>query len=220
MNNVIKTDMLTQAFELYEEKLAFSYASGESFNTSSNFDKRIKKMIKSQTNVFHRVTLTKARRVVLVAAILAAMLAASLSVEAIREKIFSFFITSGQQVDVVEYDNSSTAFSEFKACKPSYITEGYILSDSGSDDSSAYFYYTKGGNYLSIEQFKSDEYKSAVDAEFKTSTEENIDGVNYIVKTSDDGMTMLIFNKYECVFEIVGFESKDELLKVAKGVEQ
>ncbi len=218
MNNVINTDMLTQAFELYEEKLALGYASGESFTPSRDFDKKMNKMIKSQTNFYHRATLTKTRRVILVAAIIATLLAASLCVDAIREKIFSFFITSGQHLDVVEYDTGGSYQSAFSALKPSYIPKGYTLEDKGSDKQSAYYYYTKGDNYLSIEQFAAGEYKSAVDAEFKTSTEESVEGVKYIVKTSDDGMTMLIFDKNESVFEIVGFEPKSELLKVAASI--
>lgn len=218
MNNVINADMLTQAFELYEEKLALGYASGESFTPSQDFDKKMNKMIKSQTSLYHRATLTKTRRVILVAAILVTVLTASLCVDAVREKIFSFFITSGRQVDVVEYDTGSSYQSAFEALKPAYIPKGYTLEDKGSDEQSAYFYYTKGDNYLSIEQFAASEYKSAVDAEFKTATEESIDGVKYIVKTSDDGMTMLIFDKNESVFEIVGFEPKSELLKVAASI--
>jgi len=220
MDRVIDKAMLTQAFDVYEASLAAEYARYESFEPSRKFYKRINKLIKSRTNIYHKLTLTKARRALVVAAIIVTLIAASLSVDAVREKIFSFFITGVGEVDVIEYggnngDVNPPAYTSEAA--PSYLPEGYTLTDTQTTDESVLLYYENGGDYLTIEKFKKQSYKSAVDAEFKTSTRENYNGTDYIVKT-DGEMTMLIWEDDYNVFEAVGFVGTDELLKTAASV--
>lgn len=219
MNKVIDNNLLSQAFGLYEDELSAKYDESNSFEPSDSFNKKMLKLIKSETSVYHRVTLTRARRVLLVAAIITAVLAASLSVGAIRERIFSFFITSGSEVDYVEYDSDApiSAASVENAMSPSYLPDGYVLKDSRNDRESAYLYYEKGDDYISIQQFTKDGYTSAMDAEFNTTTKENYDGIDFIIKI-DDEMTLLIWERDGYVFEAVGFVGTDELLRTAASV--
>ena len=148
------------------------------------------------------------------------IMAATLSVEAIREKIFSFFITIEENYSVLEHspdDNNFYHFQIEKVLKPSYIPEGYELSDSRDDTRSSYICYTKDDDYLTIEQFIASDYKSASDIEFKTMTRKDYDGTDYIVKTDED-MTMLIWERDGYVFEAVGYVGSDEMLKIAASV--
>ena len=217
MNNVITKDMLESAFALYADNLAESYAGAE-FTPSSDFERKMNKLIKSETSLYHRITMTKARKALAVAAIIAALLAASLSVTAIREKLFSFFITRGDQTDVIEYDDavvSDYKTSIKKVLTPAYVPEGYKLEDGGSDELSAYSLYSDGENYISVEQFVKSEYRSASDGEYELKKEENIGGTDFIVRSSDDGAVLLVWEKDGYVFELVGFAGEDELIKTA-----
>lgn len=220
MNKVIDSAVLSQAFELYENKRADEYAGSECFEPSKKFDKKIRKLIKSRTNIYHRVTLTKARKVMLAAAIIAAIMAASLSVDAIREKIFSFFVTGNEDYNIIEHlpDRETYPFRIDRVFAPSYIPEGYSLKESSNDENSAYLCYTKGDDYLTVEQFVVSDYYSASDIEFQTYTWEDYEGINFIIKTDDD-MTMLIWERDGYVFEAVGYVGVDEMLKTAASVE-
>ncbi len=211
--------MLYQAFGLYEDKLTAKYAESECFEPSKQFEKKMRKLIKSQTNIYHRATLTKARRVMIAAALIVVIMAASLSVDAIREKIFSFFITSGENYSFIEYSPNSSSYPSMieKVYTPSHIPEGYKLSDSQSDSRSSSLCYSKGDDYLTIEQFLVSDYRSASDIEFKTTAKENYKGINFIIKTDDD-MTMLIWERDGYAFEAVGYVGVDEMLKTAVSV--
>ena len=220
MNKAIDNNLLSQAFGVYEEKLSTQYSEESSFEPSDNFNKDMQKLIKSQTNIYHKATLTKTRRVIIAAAIIVTIMAATLSVEAIRVKIFSFFITIEENYSVLEHspdDNNFYHFQIEKVLKPSYIPEGYELSDSRDDTRSSYICYTKDDDYLTIEQFIASDYKSASDIEFKTMTRKDYDGTDYIVKTDED-MTMLIWERDGYVFEAVGYVGSDEMLKIAASV--
>ena len=220
MNKAIDSNLLSQAFGEYEKKLSTQYSEESSFEPSEKFNKDMQKLIKSQTNIYHKATLTKSRRILVAAALIVMIMAASLSVEAIREKIFSFFITSGENYSILEHSPDDTNFYHpqlEKVLKPSYIPEGYELSESRDDTSSSYICYIKDDDYLTIEQFTASDYKSASDIEFKTMTREDYEGTDYIIKTDED-MTMLIWERDGYVFEAVGYEGTDEILKVAASV--
>lgn len=220
MNKTIDNALLFEAFGLYEEKLSARYSGAECFEPSEKFNQKMRKLIKSQSSFYHRATLTRARRAMLAAAIIITLAAASLSVGAIRERIFSFFVTSGSEVDVIEYNNNpDTVYPSTieNAMTPSYLPDGYTLSQKQSSENNSFMYYEKGDDYLTIEQFTKDNYRSATDAEYKTTTRENYEGTDYIIKTDED-MTLLIWERDGYVFEAVGYVATDELLKVAASV--
>lgn len=220
MDNVINRDTLVRAFELYSGSLAESYPEAV-FEPSEKFERQMRKLIKSEKSVYHRLTLTKARRALAIAAVIAALLAATMSVSAIRERIFSFFVTRGPQVDVTEYaeENAPSAAAKLdKTLEPAYLPEGYALEDSSADEESSYLLYSDGESFITIEQFAKSAYKSATDGEYKTEKRVAFDGVEYIVRTSDDGATLLVWEKGDCVFELLGFISEDELIKTASSL--
>ena len=165
MDNAINLDMLTEAFEIYEQNLAAEIPKAD-FEPSKDFERKI------------------------------------------------------NQIDVTEYDTEQASYpTELeRQLKPDYLPEGYSLEDSSFEDNSAYLLYTKGDDYLTIEQFVKSEYKSATDGEYKTEKKLTEDGTEFIVRTSDDGSVMLVFDKDGYVFELVGFESEDELVKTASSL--
>ena len=207
MNKAIDNNLLTKAFGVYEEKLSTQYSEVTGFEPSEKFNKNMQKLIKSQTNVYYKATLTKTRRIMIAAALIVTIMAASL--------------TSGREVNVIEYDASASDYQGFieNVFKPSYIPDGYTLTDEQKEEFSSLLSYTKGDDFLTIEQFTKNAYKSASDAEYKTEAKENYEGIDFIIKTDED-MTMLIWERDGYVFEAVGYVGCDEMLKIAASVKQ
>jgi hypothetical protein len=217
MDNVIKTDMLKKALEIYENKQLDSLEE-KPFDTTSEFDAKMRRLIESQNSVYKRITLTKTRKVL--AAMVAAMiiLVSALSVGAIRDKIFSFFVNHGK-VKIIEYDTENS--KEYpKTLKKLYalsaVPDGYKLTDSGTENDHLFRIYTKGDNYLSFEQFTKESYKSATDIEFIG--KENYKGIGYVVQNDGD-TTVLTWEKDGYVFELAGFLDKNEMLSLARSAE-
>ena len=213
MDNVISNETLIKALEIYENKMLSSVDERE-FETSEKFEKKMRTLLRAQTSVYRRVTLTKTRKVITAFAAALMILVSALSVGAIRETILSFFVERGD-VRVIEYNTENgkdypKALNKLYAL--SYLPKGYKLTDSGSDSLHSYMVYTRGDDFLSLEQFTKDSYKSASDLE--TMEKEVYEGVSFVVQQSDDS-TVLIWEKDGYVFEMTGFEEKVELFKAA-----
>lgn len=220
MDNIINNETLKRAVELYEQKRLSEYDKLESFTPSENFEKNMNKLIKSQSNYYYKLTRTKVRKVVTVFAAAVVIIASMMSVTAIRETILGFFILHTSEVDVIKYGNQGSYPETIKsAFTPSYIPKGYTLEDKTSDSTSRELYYVKGDNYIDFQQFTKGEYSSASDGEFSAPEKINDNGQNYIIRTSDDNTVMLVWEKSGYVFEMTGFESKEEMFKIARSIE-
>lgn len=223
MDKVISNKMLIEALELYENKRLSEYEEKD-FIPSEKFEKKMRKLIKSQTNYYYKATRTRARKVsaILVAAVV--LLASAMSVTAIRETILGFFVSHENEVDVIEYNNEASAsYPETieKAYGLSYLPKGCELEDKTSGKESCEEYYVlENGNYIDFQQFTKGEYSSASDGEFTAPKKLSCNGQDYIIRTSDENMIMLVWEKYGYVFELIGFEDKDEMLKIAESVKE
>lgn len=213
MDNVITREMLCGALEIYENEMLESL-NEESFETSKEFEKKMQSLLKSRDSLYHRLTLTKARKVITAFAAALVVLLCALSVGAIRESILSFFVDRGN-VKVIEYnteDSSDYPRVIGSTYTPGYLPQGYALSDSSSDDLRSYKLYVNGEDFLSIEQFTKSSYKSAFDLD--TMEKESYQGIDFVVQTSSDS-TVLIWEMDGYVFEMTGFIDKSELFKAA-----
>ena len=105
MDNVISNETLIKALEIYENKMLSSVDERE-FETSEKFEKKMRTLLRAQTSVYRRVTLTKTRKVITAFAAALIILVSALSVGAIRETILSFFVERGD-VRVIEYNTEN-----------------------------------------------------------------------------------------------------------------
>lgn len=217
MNNTVSEEVLVNGLELYINNRFAMYNKSQEYIPSEAFEKRMQKLIKSQNNVYHKVTLTNVRKAVVVFAAAVALLASALSVTAIREKVLEFFITSESGVKVIEYDTKSADYPKTikSFYSPSYIPAGYKLEDKSSDDISAEYYYVSGDKYIDFQQFTKDEYSSASDEDFSAPKNVNRNGQDYILRTANDTV-MLVWEKNGYVFEMTGFEELNEMYKIAE----
>lgn len=221
MDNILNNETLKKAVELYAKKRLDDYDKLESFTPSESFENKMKRLIKSQSNYYYKLTRTKVRKAVSVFAAAAIIIASMMSVTAIRETILGFFISHTSEADVIEYNNDNGAsYPKTISTKfmPSYIPNGYKLEDKTSDSTSSEFYYVKGEDFIDFQQFTKGEYSSASDGEFSAPEKITDNGQDYIIRNSDDNTILLVWEKSGYVFELTGFENKEEMLKIARSV--
>ncbi len=219
MEKIITDELLTDALKIYEANM-LSNLPQHDIIPSKKFERRMERMIKSQSGIYYRMTCTRARRAIAIAAAVAILIASVMSVGAVREAIFNFFVSRSANVDYIEYNTEAESYPAELSSKysPEYIPEGYELSDEYSDATTALELYTCGDNYLKIQQFVKGVYVAASDNEFSQIKTRSKDGADYIIRTDGDGAYMIVFEKYGYVFELVGFLPEDEMLKIAGSI--
>lgn len=219
MENLISNETLINALEIYENNRLNEYKLSD-FTPSKEFEKKMEKLIKSEKNYYYKVTRTNARKTFAILAAAIALLASAMSVTAIRESILGFFISGGNNVNIIEYNKEkSESYPKKIEIKYGldYMPEGYKLEDITSDKTMYEEYYAKGDDYIDFQQFTKNAYYSASDSEFSAIKKQSYNGNEYIIRKSED-MIMLVWEKNGYVFELTGFESKGEMFKIAESV--
>ena len=219
MEKILDNKTLVRALEIYEGK-RLGDVETIAFEPSKSFEKRMERLIKSQSNVYYKATLTKARKVIVIAAAISVLIASLMSVSAVRERILGFFISHNENYEITSYDETAdspeTIERQFSLGESDY-PEGYKLGELVADGSSVSMTLINGADYITIEQFTKKSYVSASDREFDAVRTVNLDGTNYIVRTMDDAV-QLVWEKDGYVFEAVGFIPEADMLNLASGV--
>lgn len=219
MEKALNNELLIKALEIYENKRLGEYEE-KAFTPSRDFEKKMEKLLKSETNYYYKATRTPKRKVLAAVVAAAVIMTSALSVTAIRESILGFFISRTPQVDVIEYGNGKSAKSPEtleSIFSVSYVPEGFKLEEKSKTSAAYEEYYTKGESYIDFQQFTKKSYSSASDSEFSAVKKIEKNGVSYIIRTYED-MTMLVWEKDGYVFELTGFEKDDEMFKIAASV--
>ena len=222
MEKTLDRNTLIKALEIYENSWLDTVSEDAAFEPSENFDRKMKRLIKSQNNVYYKATLTRARKVLVIAAAISVLIASLMSVSAVREKVLGFFISHENTYEVTEYDNSDQSDSPGTierrfTLNPADFPEGYELSETAADDESVMMTLENGDSFITIEQFTKKSYVSASDSDFDAVRTVSFNGTDYIVRTSDDTV-MLVWERGGYVFEAVGFIGEDDMLKLASDV--
>jgi hypothetical protein len=183
-------NILRQAFQEYmEEKLDSNIYRDESFSTSKSFEKKMSKMIKSEHNVYHKMTLTKARKALCVAIAIIILLLSSLSVGAVRDFIANFYIQhfdTHNTLTAMLDDNENYPTKIEKVYKLSSIPKGYELSYEDITDNDVSYLYSnsEGKNMLFTQDIKSI-FDIDIDNEYSNATAEVYQGQLYFVNVFD-----------------------------------
>jgi hypothetical protein len=186
----MEDNILRQAFqEFMEEKLDSRIYSDESFSTSASFEKKMSKMIKSEHNVYHKMTLTKARKALCIAIAIIILLLSSLSVGAVRDFIANFYIQyfdTHNTLTAMLDDNENYPTTLEKTYRLGYIPDGYELSDEDITENDASYLYSnsEGKNMLFTQNTKSI-FNIDIDNEYSNATTEVYQGQLYFVNVFD-----------------------------------
>ena len=188
---------------------------------SSEFDKKMKKIIKKTKIKYISIDKFRVRRSIVAASLLIVIAAASMSVEALRlpvirltEKIYTEFseilFNNEENIDVPEYIEDVYV--------PAYMTEGYTLLEESNDMKLMHFmvYANEKDQHIMVDQFTLS-VSMAVDTEGITTEEITIKGMNGIIY-SKNGLTTIIVNDNNYVHMVSGYESREEIIKIAESL--
>lgn len=99
---LLDDELLKDAVSIYQDRyFAKTEFNENEFETSSSFDNKITKMIKSEHSLYHRMTLTNARKVMCVFVAILMLIVSSLGVGATKNIFGGFYITPGVGNDQV-----------------------------------------------------------------------------------------------------------------------
>lgn len=210
----------TAVREYAEDRFAGSRYRDDEFVFSEKFEEKMSKMLKSEHSVFHRLTLTQARKAMCIAAIIAATLLASLSVEAGRDTIANFFLRVTQGYDTIEVNNeqnSSYPAKIEKRYKLSALPKEYALIDEAVSEDSVLLTYSDGEDEFTFDQYTKADYEADIDNENSVNSEVTYNGQKYMLSVmdfDDNNSVDVIWDNGEYVFMASGSFSKEKMLEI------
>ncbi|MCR5652750.1 MAG: DUF4367 domain-containing protein [Ruminococcus sp.] len=203
-----------------EERLSGTLYNEDEFIFSNEFEKKMKKMLKSEHNFYHKVTLTRARKAICLAAIIIAALFASLSVEAGRSTIANFLLQGSNGYDTIIVNNEGETTYPLKIEKRFVLTalpKEYELADESVSDDSVLLTYSDGINEFTFDQYTKADYEADIDNENSENTEVVYNGQKYLVSVMESEeyiSTDIIWDNGEYVFMACGAFPKDKMLRI------
>ena len=181
----------------------------DEFKTSKSFDKKMEKMIKSQHSVYHKLTLTKARKVLCIAEILVVLLLSSLSVGATRDFVSDFFAKHHKHPDRIE-----------ELYQPPYIPEEYKDFSGGLREDKRVLtidYFSKD-DMIMFSQFTVEAFESSVESEYTNQAPEVYEEKEFYVKEHNDGSYTIVWEDYGYVFSLMADLPKDTMLNLCNSL--
>lgn len=176
---------------------------------SPAFERKMKRLTAHvRNNRYHR--LTRGAKVLLVAAVL--LLLASITVVAARQ--FGFTLLDFGDHSELDMEQHTAVNDGNLVC--GYIPEGFVLTDEAQTRSDVYrlFCKTKNEYFEVIKYFSYSTF--GVDTEFKEPKEIEHNGITYTVVSTEDSPDVLwIDSATNCLYEVSGNISEEELLKIA-----
>ena len=192
----------------------------EYHNFSAEFERRMKRLIKKANIKYININKFRIRRSIAAASIIIIMAAASMHVEAVRlpvirltEKIYTEF----SEILFNNEENIEVPETIEDVYVPAYIPEGYTLKEEEDMRLMHFFVYTnEREQIIYVDQFTLG-VSMAVDTEGITTEEITINGMNGIIY-SKRGLTTIIVNDNSYVHMISGYESREEIIKIAESL--
>lgn len=216
-------NVLREALEIYSQECADSLPNEDELEKhifSEIFEKKMMKLIKLQKKSYYQYINTVGKRVAsIVVVFILCLFITVFSVKALREPFINFVVETYEKFTsiFVEKDTPDENI-EFKVMTPQYIPEGYVAEElindktmyirrySHSDD--IYFIYTQ--NFY-------DELQAIIDTEniaYEKVQINSLEGICY----ENKGMNCLVFNDGIYTFNLSGYVSKDEIIKIAESI--
>lgn len=188
---------------------------------SDEFDKRMKTLIKKANIKYVNIDKFRIRRSIVAASLIIIIATASMSVEALRLPIIKLTEKIYTEFSEILFDNEENiAVPEMieDVYVPSYMTEGYTLIEESKDMKLMHFlvYANEKDQLIMVDQFTLG-VSMAVDTEGITTEEITIKDKSGIIY-SKNGLTTIIINDNNYVHMISGYESREEIIKIAESL--
>ncbi|WP_313343026.1 DUF4367 domain-containing protein [Sedimentibacter sp.] len=188
---------------------------------SAEFNKKMNRLIKKANIKYVNIDKFRVRRSIVAASLVIIIAAASMSVEALRLPVIKLTEKIYAEFSEILFDNEE----DIEVPKmieavyvPSYMPEGYELVEESKDMKLMHFlvYSNEKGQLIMVDQYTLG-VSMAVDTEGITSEEITIKEKSGIIYTKN-GLTTIIINDNNYVHMISGYESREEIIKIAESL--
>lgn len=223
---LLDDELLKDAVSIYQDRyFAKTEFNENEFETSSSFDNKITKMIKSEHSLYHRMTLTNARKVMCAFVAILMLIVSSLGVGATKNILGGFYITPGvgddEVTDVIEngvsYPQVIEKYYEVE------IPDEFKLVRADCFDNYTYFYYESEVDIsdLSFEQNTRGNFRSKIDNTHTKISEVEYKGQEYFFAKSEYGNINIWWNNGEYIFLLSSNAlPKDMMLEIAASLKE
>ena len=216
IDNTLRSLLIDAALAEAEE------SEGKEYSPTDRFKLALNKALKSRGfDPFYTFFAIKRRRALAIIAAVAAALALTMSVGAIRERVVNFFIEIFDTYAVITTDKNPDYPKTIKEqYAPSYIPEGFVLNNT-SEHSLIFCIEWKNNNdqYIFFKQITKNSKMNinATRVEEISIFKEN-DGISW----KSSGLRSVSFetNGYYFVIDVDSAVSEDEIIKIAKSIEK
>lgn len=168
----------------FEEYLP--YGSDYSYEFSERFERRMDRLVKSESRATWRFVNTNPKRLVIIAlAILMALFAVACAVPEIRESIAGFFVRMfSDHAEIEITDTIRERIDDIYELDP--VPDGFSLSRKKTTEINVYLEYMDyNGNVIFLEQEATHESSISIDSVSGTYCERNINGKSVLIQFSD-----------------------------------
>ena len=220
-------DFLYECMPALEEKVLQAYREEKEqpHEFSSGFERKmrqlIKRMLQKERYGFPVTTVRRAAAVIVVAA---GVMAASLSVEAVRDKVYEFVRTIYETFTETMYSVPEGTTGEFRPLYPAYIPEGYVPAIEDRDENSLVLSYEKEdenglqGIVIAEDQI-TDGLLVSDDNEYVSESIVEVLGQEGTLSRKEDGYIHVRWEADGCLYMVAaGGLTEDEVLKICNSL--
>lgn len=221
MANDILREALIISMERELETVPLEKNLNEYYSFSSEFEKNMKRVIKKAKVKYININRFRIRKSIVAASLIVFIFAAYMSVEAVRVPVIKLTETIYTEFSEILFNNEKNIKvpqTIEDVYVPSYIPEGYTLTEESEDMKLMHYivYTNEEDQIIFVDQYTLG-VSMAVDTEGITTEEINIKGMNGIIYTKK-GLTTIIVNDNNYVHLISGYESREEIIKIAESL--
>ena len=218
--NSLFLEALKETFDEDYEVEMCSLENKEDHVFSDKQSKKMAKIVKRQKKPYFRLISTAGRRAACIVVAVIVFSASAMSVKAVRETVYDFFVRIFSDHNVVTIESGTdegypTKIEDVYAI--SAIPEGFEKTQYGITDFSIDIFYTHGNQYILFTQTVKSKYKGYYDNEhsqnFKKWTDD--DGQEYMLVKAENDITY-IWDNGRYIFEICSNLDNDTVLNLCK----
>ena len=221
-------EAVARNYDVYLDRLMLEIEQEDDIVFSEEFETNMQRLIEKSKKPYYKFISTTARKVASILIIIFISLAiTTMSVEALREPIFKFFIETYEKFTKVtfqpenENEEISIPTTIEQAMEPSYLPDGFEETDREKTDIGNMIrieFTNESGDILLFSQMTMDELNLTIDTEGVDTKDMSVNensGIFY----SNNGWNTLIWNDKQYAYSIFSLEDKETILKIAESIE-
>lgn len=208
-----------------EESLTKEYLNSippvENHEFSKKFQRKMSKLVKLREKPYYKLISTTRKRVTCIVAlgvILSTMTV--MSVDALREKVFDFFLTTFQKFSTVGYDTHNEEYptSIEKEYSIGYDLSGYTVDYEYTDETFHNITYSNKDTTIDFSQYVKVDYDVNYNTEGVQVEDITINGWNGIYFKDNQGYSIIILDIDDYIVTIYANIPKEQLITIAKTI--